>query len=119
MRIFFAFVCLIVSTAGFAQQNTAAQTQPTPKTESAEELRAQIAKMESDMQSLREENRRLRKNLRKVRTQLFELQQATGTSDGDSIGKTQAEKVVEEDLNKNARKVPKKKEQTFWDWFTQ
>ena len=119
MRIFFVFACLIVSTAGFAQQNTAAQTQPTPKTESVEELRAQMEKMESDMQSLREENRRLRKNLRKVRTQLFELQQATGTSDGDSIGKTQAEKVVEEDLNKNARKVPKKKEQTFWDWFTQ
>ena len=117
MKIFFAFACLLVSGAIFAQQNDAAQTHQ--QTDSAEALKEQIAKMEGDMQSLREENRRLRKNLRKIRTQLFELQQATGTTDGSSIGKTQAEKVVEEDLSKNGRKVPQKKEQTFWDWFTQ
>ena len=119
MKVFFAALCLVVcgvSMAADAQGGGRAETAQ----ESVEALKARVAELEGYLESLRVENKRLRVNLRKVRTELNDLKNSGNFPSKGKIGQAEAEKIVEEDLNKHAKDVPvSKEEQSFWGWFTQ
>ena len=86
---------------------------------SVEQLRARVKTLETELvgyASLKEENKRLRIQLRKMRTQMYDAQ-ATKDSQKD---KTSAEEKSEVEDSEAEKIIPKKrKEQTFWEWFTQ
>lgn len=86
---------------------------------SVEQLRARVKTLETELvgyASLMEENKRLRIQLRKMRTQMYDAQ-ATKDSQKD---KTSAEEKSEVEDSEAEKIIPKKrKEQTFWEWFTQ
>lgn len=122
MKVFFAALCLVVCGVSMAADahGGRAETGQEIAQESVEALKARVAELEGYLDSLRAENKRLRVNLRKVRTELNDLKNSGNFPSKGKIGQAEAEKIVEEDLNKHAKDVPvSKEEQSFWGWFTQ
>ncbi|MBE6414125.1 MAG: hypothetical protein E7035_06205 [Verrucomicrobiaceae bacterium] len=86
---------------------------------SVEQLRARVKTLEAELigyVSLKEENKRLRIQLRKMRMQMYDAQ---ATKDFQKNKTSEEEKS--EDKDSEAEKIipQKRKEQTFWEWFTQ
>ena len=86
---------------------------------SVEQLRARVKTLETELvgyASLKEENKRLRIQLRKMRTQMYDAQ---ATKDSQE-NKASAEEKSEDKASEAEKTIPKKREeQTFWEWFTQ
>ena len=86
---------------------------------SVEQLRVRVKTLEAELigyASLKEENKRLRIQLRKMRMQMYDAQ---ATKDSQKNKTSEEEKS--EDKDSEAEKIipQKRKEQTFWEWFTQ
>ena len=103
--------------------------------ESIGALKARIAELESDlakMSQLREENKLLRRQLRKVRTELFDLQASSNSAPSasaspkkagspetpDAEAKINAEEKKILETEKEIKEKSKRGSDTFWDWLT-
>lgn len=89
-------------------------------------LKARVAELEADlvkMRQLKEENKRLRRQLRKARAELFDLQARAGSVPQDAASqagdsaKIDAEKKKILEAENEAKEKSKGKSDSFWDWL--
>ncbi len=110
IKTLFIFFC---SLASFTISS--AQTKPLEEM-SVEELRTRVMELEKQsvkIKLLKEENRRLRLNLRKVRMQMYEGKKPFTSTKSALENKKNSKK--EDDLQKeNSNKEP----ETLWEWIT-
>ena len=126
------FICVIAAAlcmSIFPFTSLGAGVSASAEGESVGALKARIAELETDlakMRQLREENKLLRRQLRKVRTELFDLQASSNAAPKkagspeipDAEAKINAEEKKILETEKEIKEKSKREPETIWEWLT-